>query len=100
MRWVLLFAGNVLGGMVSVYYWKNRDSVLLRILSFLLPFSFNTVFWVIQFKSGRLPDAFGISGQGVSSTVTGIVTAVITSFVLALLCKGIGIMIAKYIETK
>ena len=101
MQWALLFIGNIIGGLISAYSMKNRESVFLRLLSIVTPITVSVVFWTLRFKSGQV-FSFAQSLQGASTnTVTNeIVTIVVTSVIFTAVSKGLGFLIAKYIETK
>ena len=96
MSWLIFIAGSISGGVLSALSRRNRDSVLLRLLSFVVPAVCSVLFWYLEYKSGRL-----LSGVlDFSNIGSEIVNIVITTAVCTLLSKGIGWLIVKYVEMK
>lgn len=93
MRWFLLLAGGIIGGVLSAYSRRDRDNVLLRAFSFIVPFGCTVGFWLLEYKSGG-------SLQNISKLTSDIVTVVLTSVLCWGISKGIGVLIVGYIDTK
>ncbi len=104
MQWLLLVGGSLAGGVLSAAARRNEDSLLLRLLAAFVPFACTAGFWYLTFRSGnalaQLGQTFGIGAAGDSSLITRLVTAAATCVLCTLLCKGMGIMLVKYIDTK
>ena len=99
MQWIILFLGNVLGAVISAFSRKNRDSFALRALSIIVPVSFSALFWYVRFKSGDAMNMLG-SLTNLNSVTNTVVNVAVTSVVFAVLSKGFGLLIAKYIELR
>jgi hypothetical protein len=94
MSWIILVLGSIIGSVFSAMSRQNRESVLLRVLSFAIPFASGATFWYLQYKSGEILAA--VSGD-LASNLT---TAAVSMIICMLISKLLGILIAKYIEVK
>ena len=99
MSWLLLLAGGITGGILSAYSRRDRDNVLLRLVSFIVPFACTVGFWLLEFKSGGGVTLSFLSG-GANRIVSNIITVAVTSVLCSLISKGIGAMIVSYIDMK
>lgn len=100
MSWLLLLAGGIIGGILSAYSRRDRDNVLLRLVSFVVPFGCTVGFWLLEFKSGGVQTLIGGAQAGTGRLASNIITVVASSALCWLLSKGIGALIVSYIDTK
>ncbi len=102
MIWIIIVLGSLAGGVISAYSRRDRDNIFLRFASSAVPFVCTAGAFYYQYKTGGLQALTGgfrfLSSGG--SLATNIVTLVITSAVCVLISKGLGVMIAGYIDSK
>ena len=99
MSWIILLLGGIGGGVLSAYSRKNRDSVLLRIVSSLVPFGATALFFFLKYKSGGLGALAGTLVPS-GSLASGAVSFIITTVICVGISKGLGALIVYYIESK
>ena len=52
MHWLVLVIGLILGGTIRYFYYKKKESKILNILSFIVPFAFGILFWIMLYDTG------------------------------------------------
>ena len=67
MHWLVLAVGIVLGGIIR-YLYSIKMNKVLNVLSFVVPFAFGVVFWILLIKSGYQVRSFSTTVRGLEYT--------------------------------